>query len=85
MDKKLEKVMSKFVTNDNTLRNNIINFLEIDSSKIIEVIGGSGSGKSFILRNLFQLKKDNKIEFEFYCQRVFKYNHLKEYYITDHL
>ena len=78
MDKKLEKVMGKFVTNDNSLCNKIINFFEIDSSKIIEVIGGGGSGKSFILRNLFQLKKDNKIQFEFYCPRVFQYNHFKQ-------
>ncbi len=78
MDKKLEKVMSQFVTNDNTISSNIINFLEIDNSKIVEIIGGTGSGKSFILRNLMQMMQENKNQFQLYCPRVFQYNHFKQ-------
>lgn len=78
MDKKLEKVMSKFVTKDNIISNNIINFIESDNSKIIEIIGKTGSGKSFLLRNLIQIMDNNKIHFEIYYPRVFQYNHFKQ-------
>ncbi len=78
MDKKLEKVMGKFVTNDNALSNNIINFIELEGSKIIEIIGETGSGKSFILRDIIQVMQDKQIQFEFYCPRVFQYNHFKQ-------
>jgi len=78
MDKKLEEVLGQFVTNDNTISNNVLNFLELDNSKIIEVIGESGSGKSYILRNLIQILKDKSIPFEFYYPRLFQYNHFKQ-------
>lgn len=78
MNNKLEKVMSKFVTKNNILSNNIINFLESDSSKIIEIIGESGSGKSYILRNLIQIMNDKTIHFEIYYPRLFQYNHFKQ-------
>ena len=78
MDNKLEKVMSQFVTNDNTITSNIINFLELENSKIIEITGGVGSGKSLILRNLMQMMKENKNQFQLYCPRIFQYNHFKQ-------
>ena len=78
MDNKLEKVMGQFITNDNTISNNVITFLELGSSKIIEIIGESGSGKSYILRNLIQKMNDRTISFEFYYPRVFQYNHFKQ-------
>ncbi len=78
MNTKLEKVMEQFVTKDNKLSHNIINFLESGNSKIIEIIGGIGSGKSFIVQNLIQIMKDEKIQFEFYCPRIFQYNHFKQ-------
>jgi len=78
MDKKLDQVIGKFVTNDNTLIKNIINSLELESSKIIEIIGGTGSGKSFILLNLIQMMSNDKIHFELYFPRLFQYNHFKQ-------
>ena len=78
MDKKLEKVMGQFVTNNNTISTKITNILTKKGSKIIEIIGGTGSGKSFILRNLIQLMKDGNLQFDVYFPRVFQYNHFKQ-------
>ncbi|MBT5419336.1 MAG: hypothetical protein HOK80_00440, partial [Candidatus Cloacimonetes bacterium] len=78
MDKKLEKVMGQFVTNNNTISTKITNILAKKGSKIIEIIGGTGSGKSFILRNLIQLMKDGNLQFDVYFPRVFQYNHFKQ-------
>ncbi len=78
MDNKLEKVMGQFVTNDDTISNKILNFLELNNSKIIEIIGESGSGKSYILRNLIQILNNKAIPFEFYYPRLFQYNHFKQ-------
>ena len=77
MDNKLEEVISQFVTNDNTISDKILNYFELDDSKIIEVIGESGSGKSFILRNMIQILNEKKIQFEFFLPRVYQYNHFK--------
>ncbi|MDP8269621.1 MAG: sigma 54-interacting transcriptional regulator [Candidatus Tenebribacter davisii] len=78
MESKLEKVMGQFVTNDNNLSKNIIDLIESDNSKIVEIIGGSGSGKSLIFKNLIKTMKDNNIAVEYYCPRVFQYNHFKQ-------
>lgn len=77
MDKKLEKVIGQFVTSKNTLSTKITEIIKSKKSNIIEIIGGIGSGKSFILKNLIPIMKDNKIQFELYIPRVFQYNHFK--------
>jgi len=78
MDKKLEEVIGQFVTNDNTISTEIINILATKGSKIVEIIGGTGSGRSFILRNLIQIMKEGNLQFEVYFPRVFQYNHFKQ-------
>ncbi|MDP8202924.1 MAG: sigma 54-interacting transcriptional regulator [Candidatus Tenebribacter mawsonii] len=77
MDKKLEHVMGQFVTNNNTISTKITNILATKGSKIVEIIGSTGSGKSFILRNLIQLMQRDNLQFDVYFPRVFQYNHFK--------
>ncbi len=78
MGNKLEEVIGQYVINDNATSDKILNYFGLDDSKIIEVIGESGSGKSFILRNMIQILNEKKIQFEFFLPRVFQYNHFKQ-------
>ncbi|MCF7857695.1 MAG: sigma 54-interacting transcriptional regulator [Candidatus Cloacimonetes bacterium] len=78
MENKLEKVIDQFVIDKNSTAKDVIKTIEKKKSKIIEVIGGSGSGKSAILSNLRKIFKDKDITVDFYVPRIYQYNHFKQ-------
>ena len=78
MDTTIEKVLAQFVTRDFTIIDTIAKQLQIEKSKIIEIIGDSGSGKSLVLKKLIENLDDSGIQYESYLPRIFKYNHFRE-------
>lgn len=78
MDSKIEEVLSNLITHDLTLIYEIISQVHERSSKIIEIIGRPGSGKSVIFRRLLNQIKDEKNDIQYYIPARLKYNHFLE-------
>jgi ABC-type dipeptide/oligopeptide/nickel transport system ATPase component len=78
MDTTIEKVLAQFVTRDFTIIDTITEQLQLEKSKIIEMIGDSGSGKSLLLKKLIEKLDSSDIQYEYYLPRIFKYNHFRE-------
>ncbi len=78
MSKRIEKILTQHVTNNFIVINKILNYLEKDENELIEIIGESGTGKSYIFNSIHQALKQKNIPFEIYIPFVFKYNQLKE-------
>ncbi|MCK4311773.1 MAG: sigma 54-interacting transcriptional regulator [Candidatus Cloacimonetes bacterium] len=78
MSKKIENILAKFVTKDFSLIEDISKQLKIEESKIIELIGESGSGKSLIFKTLSNTLEKEELPFVYYIPSIFKYNQFKE-------
>jgi transcriptional regulator with GAF, ATPase, and Fis domain len=78
MDGKIEQVLSNLITEDQTLIYEIDSKLKQNESKIIEIIGESGSGKSIIFNNLINYLKQEKREFSYFIPSPFKPNNFDE-------
>ena len=78
MDTSIEKVLAQFVTRELTIIDTITKHLQAEKSKIIEIIGDSGSGKSLVLKKLIENLDDSGIQYQSYLPRIFKYNHFRD-------
>ncbi len=75
MKVKIEEVLSNFITDNLTLVHEILSRLKQPASKIIEIIGESGSGKSIIFRKLIKQIEKQENEIIYYIPARFRYNH----------
>ncbi|MBN2460172.1 MAG: sigma 54-interacting transcriptional regulator [Candidatus Cloacimonetes bacterium] len=78
MDKSVDEVLSVYVTKNLSLVRDIIGKFKTDESQIIEVIGDSGSGKSFIFNKLSRELKQLNIEHKIYIPYIFHINQIKQ-------
>ncbi|MCF7794553.1 MAG: sigma 54-interacting transcriptional regulator [Candidatus Cloacimonetes bacterium] len=85
MNDKVEELLSNLITEDLSLIHNIIDKLQSEKSKIIEVVGESGSGKSIIFRKLLENLPKADIDFKYYIPARFRFNHFWDIvqYIVD--
>jgi len=78
MSDNVEKLLSDYATKNSSLVQKIIKSIKASESKIIEIVGDSGSGKSFIFNMLSKQLESEKIEHHIYTPYAFKFNHLRE-------
>ncbi len=78
MKKKIEKILTQHVTKNFILIDNILNHFKKAENRLIEIIGESGTGKSYIFNSIQQNFIQKTIPFEIYIPFVFKSNQLKE-------
>ncbi|MDO9577482.1 MAG: sigma 54-interacting transcriptional regulator [Candidatus Cloacimonadales bacterium] len=78
MEDRIVQMLSNFITNDQTLVLNIYTKLQHKQSKIIEIVGEPGSGKTFFFRQLLEkLSMENK-EAEYCIPQLFRFNQFEE-------
>jgi transcriptional regulator with PAS, ATPase and Fis domain/Tfp pilus assembly protein PilF len=77
MDQKVESVLSRFATNNSVFIERIYNHMKAPGGSIIEIVGDSGSGKSYIFQKLFEYLNDKERSPQYYLPPVFHYNHLR--------
>jgi ABC-type transporter Mla maintaining outer membrane lipid asymmetry ATPase subunit MlaF len=78
MNAKIEEVLAKFVTDSDSLLDEILKKLQPEKSKVIEVIGPSGSGKTSIFRKVIELFEEQKADVHYYLSRLFQFNQFKD-------
>ncbi|HHE37851.1 MAG TPA: tetratricopeptide repeat protein [Candidatus Cloacimonetes bacterium] len=78
MDRKVDKVLSKYTIGHLFSFDKFFNRLSTDSSQIIEIIGDSGSGKFNIFQKILSNLKEKRIEHDVYIPSIFKKNQLQE-------
>ncbi len=77
MDQKIESVLSRYAINNNVLIEHIYDRIKASGGKIIEIVGETGSGKSFIFRSLYAYLAERERMLQYYLPPVFLYNHLR--------
>ncbi|MBN1326655.1 MAG: tetratricopeptide repeat protein, partial [Candidatus Cloacimonetes bacterium] len=78
MENLVDNILSKFATKNHTIVNTITDKLKTGSSKIVEVIGEAGSGKSYIFNKLNEKMQLEQADYRVYIPYVFRYNQLRE-------
>jgi transcriptional regulator with GAF, ATPase, and Fis domain/TPR repeat protein len=79
MNDRIWKVLADFATNDQTLIQTIYTKLEHKTSKIIEIVGDAGSGKTFFFRQLLeQITAEQQEKVDFYIPHFFRINQFEE-------
>jgi len=78
MNRIVGKVLSKFTVDHLLSFDNFFNRLSTDGSRIIEIIGDSGSGKSYVFQKILSDLKKKKFEHDIYIPSIFKKNQLQE-------
>ncbi len=74
MRKAIDKILAEYVTEKSTVMEEITRFLEVEKSKIIEIIGKQGSGKSFVFHNLINIFEQQNIDHQVFIPRIFMIN-----------
>ena len=73
----MTKALSQFIVGRMDLINQILNNFSIEESKILEITGPSGSGKSYIFRKLAQTLTSRNVIHLKYIPKVFSFNQMK--------
>jgi transcriptional regulator with PAS, ATPase and Fis domain/uncharacterized protein YlzI (FlbEa/FlbD family) len=74
----LQKILIKNITEDHNLTANLIEKIETNPDKIIEICGFSGAGKFFVLKDLYNELEKKRIPFKLYQPYIFRINQFKE-------
>ncbi len=84
MEKKINKLLLQYTVKNETI-DKIVNKCESENSKIIEIIGPTGTGKTYIFEKVKARFKEMGKEFTVYTPKVFHFNQLSNilYAITD--
>ncbi|MCD4828177.1 MAG: sigma 54-interacting transcriptional regulator [Candidatus Cloacimonetes bacterium] len=76
MDKKINDVLMRYVVKPDII-DSVIEHIEEPGSCIVEVIGPTGTGKSYLCERLQQTMAERKIEYREYAPRIFSFNQVR--------
>ena len=74
----LERVITQNLTSKSDIIDEIILELGAETSQLIEVVGQSGTGKSYLFKKLSQVLTNRKIAHIDFIPSYFKFNHLSD-------
>ena len=78
MEKIIDQLLSNFSTQKNDIGSKVIANIHENKSKVIEIIGESGSGKSFMFEKLNHLMQKSDISHDIFIPNIFKFNQFRE-------
>jgi len=78
MKKAIGNIIKDYVRKKSTVLEEITRFLDDDASKIIEIVGDTGSGKSFVFDSVRSSFQQQKIDFKAFIPHIFKINEFWE-------
>ncbi len=78
MQETINSAFSQFIATKQDIIDNIVNNVNSSTSQLIEILGQSGTGKSFIFKKLAQSLENRGLTFCRFVPRNFSFNHLKD-------